>query len=431
MNILLVNLHSFHNAGDAALTVEAIRQLKASFPGSRITLVMNDAASYTGEERVLESFINWFKVTHPDRTQSWRLWTFPWFGLHLLIVVLTYRLSGRRIFSFLPLARRELLEAYFDADVVVSCAGGFLYSSGRVGLTFLLSILTMGLAVAFDKPLYILPQSIGSLKRGWERRLTKWITSRARVVMVRERQSLEELNAIGLEPSHCYHFPDLAFGFEGVPKKEAMTWLRARGIFPGREHPLLGITAINWGAQNINFTGQQRYEEALAVAARFFIEHYAGKVLLFSQVVGPTVDQDDRIPAKRVWEQMREIRNHVLLVEQPLPPDMLKTLFGVMDVFIGTRMHSLVFALSEGVPCLGIGYQFKSRGVAREIGWDPWVVEIQDVTGECLTDMLGDLWTMRNALRESISQRLPQIAKEVKRAGEIIAADYRAFKGGR
>ena len=59
--ILLVNLHSSWNAGDDALALEAVRQLKEQFPRASFTLAMNDPESYQGEGKAVGSFSSWVK----------------------------------------------------------------------------------------------------------------------------------------------------------------------------------------------------------------------------------------------------------------------------------------------------------------------------------------------------------------------------------
>ena len=43
-------------------------------------------------------------------------------------------------------------------------------------------------------------------------------------------------------------------------------------------------------------------------------------------------------------------------------------------------MHSNIFALSETVPVIAIGYLHKTRGIASMLGMDRWVLDIQTIT---------------------------------------------------
>src|SRR5699024_1623610 len=57
----------------------------------------------------------------------------------------------------------------------------------------------------------------------------------------------------------------------------------------------------------------------------------------------------------------------------------IKSVYGECDYVIGTRFHSVIFALSEGTPAIAIGYGGnKGRGIMRDIGMPEYVVEIED-----------------------------------------------------
>jgi polysaccharide pyruvyl transferase WcaK-like protein len=186
----------------------------------------------------------------------------------------------------------------------------------------------------------------------------------------------------------------------------------------------MGITAMNWQAQNLSIDGQMRYEQALAMAARYFVEQCDGRVLFFPQVCGPTADQDDRVPARRVASALAGMGDRVVVVQEALEPDLLKSVYGLMDVFIATRLHSAILAAGSGVPTLAISYHFKTRAIARRLGIEQWVVETGTVEADSLVKCLAELWSSRVAVRADLLGRLPDVKREAERAGALVAADF-------
>jgi colanic acid/amylovoran biosynthesis protein len=421
--VLILNVHSTRNAGDAALASMTLDQLKDQFSPLDVTLSMDDPSSFSGEGTTVGSLVTWLKETSPTGKPRWKKWNLIWLLPACLIPIFAYRSTGRAFYGCTPAKIRALIQAYLEADLVVSEAGGFLYHSGS-GLTLLVALFSLALAILSGKPLYIFPQSIGLFRKGWECTLVRWVLNRARVVMVRESISLQVLGKCGLRKDHCRLIPDLAFGFESAPAEEAEAWLVQQGIDPAQDRPLLGLTMINWGAQDIQFGWQDRYEAAVAGAARYFIEQYQGKAIFIPQVWGPLPSQDDRVPAGRVSARLSDLAEHVHLIHEPLPPELLKAVYGQMDLFIGTRMHSNIFALSEGVPVIAIGYQHKTEGIARMLDLGDWVIDIQRVDEKELIQLLRHLVEQREDLRKKIQAQLPQIVQSSRQAGRIIAADY-------
>ena len=427
MHILLVNLHSSENAGDHALTLEAIRQLHGHFDQPDITLAMNDPASYQEAEEAIGSFYTWMIKPGPDGLPKWRWLIGPLLLFQALVAALVWRISGRLPHLALRPEQYRLLQAYTQADVVISCAGNFLYSSGTVGLPFILAIFTMAYAWLLGKPLYSLPQSIGPLRRRWEERLVRWIAARMGLLMVREGRAWALIEQLGIDKTRSCLLPDIAFAYPKSDDQVAEALLREQLGSTFGQFPLLGITMMNWGAQNRHFQKQARYEAAIYETINTFLTETEGQVFLFAQVWGPTFGEDDRVPARRVFEKLKE-HGRVYIIDQPLTPAVLKGCYGQMELLLGTRMHSNIFALSEGTPVLAIGYRTKTWGIMEMMGLQEWIVDIEETHSAHLPAQLLKAWNRRETLRAHIATTLPRIKEEAGQAVELLAKDLMARK---
>lgn len=423
MNILLINVHSMQNAGDAVLNQVALHQLETAFPGATITLAVNDMEQNVavGKARMVPSFTWWAK-------QPRGKWNLPllagllanslWFGLRRRWG------SGQKPFTK-QLPWFPLLQAYAEADLVVSCPGNFLYSSGIVGLPLLLAIYTIAYGWLLGKPLYMLPQTIGPLHRHWEHRLVGWVLGKMRWVSLRDKLSQEVAVAgLKLPPTQCRLLPDAAFAFPRTNQQEGRDLLAAYGVDVGEKRPLLGVSLINWGAQNRHFTGQAKYETAVVTALRQFAQHTNGRIILFSQVHGPQAADDDRIPAQHVAQQLAD--PDAVFIDRPVPPAVLKAAYSCMDFFLGTRLHANIFALTEGVPILAIQYQYKTQGIMEMVGLTEWVLPIEKVDETTLPAALLAAWQARAATRRQLEQVLPPLVAQANKLGQHIREDFDA-----
>jgi colanic acid/amylovoran biosynthesis protein len=287
----------------------------------------------------------------------------------------------------------------------------------------------MALALWAGKPLYLLPQSIGPLRRRWERWLVGWLLARARLVMVRETLSLKQLPVPPQSP-RVRLLPDTALTFTGAPLAEATAWLLSQGI-DLVQRPYLGLTAINWYAQNPAFPSQTAYEQALALAIQRFVEVCQGRAVFFPQVCGPSRDQDDRVAARRVAALLPGLGDRLVLIETTPEPALLKTAMGQMDVFLGTRMHSNLFALSGAVPFLAIAYQFKTQGIVRMVGLEQWVLPIEQASGGQVAEQLLALWQAREPVRAHLEAVVPPLKQQAAQAGPLVAADFAQWRASR
>lgn len=328
-----------------------------------------------------------------------------------------------------PAALRSLLDAYFTTDMVVSKPGGFLYSSG-MGLVYLISIYSMAFAIFMKKPFYIFPQSIGPIRHWWERSLLKWLVSKARIVMAREEISYQLLTSIAGSSNHIQLLPDPAFACPKASEEAAIEWLNQHNIYIDSGRPLLGVTVVNWMAENPGFKYQERYEAAIAAATRDFINRTNGTAIFYTQVWGPSYSQDDRVPSKRITARLQDVAKHVIHIQDITSPPMLKAIYGCMDIFLGTRMHSNIFALSQEVPVMAIGYQPKTEGILRMLNLDRWMMPIEDVDESTLPKLLSSLFEQRDAVASSISTQLPAIIEKASQPGRIVAQDFQKLKQG-
>jgi colanic acid/amylovoran biosynthesis protein len=421
MNILVINLHSSLNAGDDVLTRVSLNLLQHNFPRSKITLAMNDPHSYAGSGVTIGSFKTWVLA---DSIYKKLIGYFALFAS--LFAALLYRFSGRKTFYLIPIQFRPLLEAYFEADIVVSSAGNFLFSGGRLGIAFLMSVGAMAYAVLLDKPLYSMPQTFGPLRFAWERWLLGWIARRMRLVFVRDPISKKLLTSVNGWHSGCKLVPDVAFLFPGGEQSEGERLLNS--AVSKLDNPKLGVTLINWQAQNLQFKGQAKYETAVAEAIRVFIEQTNGQVFLFSQVRGPSWAEDDRVPARRVHVLLVDLHDRVVLIEEEqVTADSLKAAYGLMDIFIGTRLHSNIFALSAGTPAVMIQYQYKTRGIVEMLGLEKWVIEIEAITASNLSETLMSLWEQRHVVTHEINLAITKTTKQIEEIGVLIAADFKSL----
>ncbi|MDT7576608.1 MAG: hypothetical protein QOH17_2941, partial [Pseudonocardiales bacterium] len=49
-----------------------------------------------------------------------------------------------------------------------------------------------------------------------------------------------------------------------------------------------------------------------------------------------------------------------------LPPALAKAVVGEADALFGLRLHALIFAVSTGVPCLGVGWEERTTAFLAE-----------------------------------------------------------------
>lgn len=423
INIFLLNIHSDRNAGDYALSRVSVSQLINVFPYGNIVLSMNDPESYEGEYPVVNSPFVWIK-----QGNNWLWGRLIKFIVGTFLPVIVWRYFQKTFLYLTPKSLRDWVLVYIKSDIIVSTAGGYQYSSGK-GITFLLLNYILILSILGKKPLYFLPQSFGPYNYSWEKTITRIVCNRSRIVMVREPVSLQNLIECNIHKDKIVLLPDIAFGFIGATQEEANHWFINHGIDLQRDRPLLGMTVIDWRAFYPRFHRQLEYEDAIISLIEFFSISLNGKVIILPQTWGPTQAEDDRVIANKIGNKLTHLSNNLLVINQSIHPQLLQAIFGTMDVVVGTRMHSNIFAMTHGVPALPIGYLHKSVGIAQMLGVEQWVIDINEIDSDILIQRFKEFWQQKEAIKSTLQVKIKLLIEESKRAGSLIYEDYHKIAG--
>ncbi len=413
-NILILNFHSSANAGDQALLETAIQGLRTHFPAAEITVACNDETSQASRAKTVGSL--YALCTTLDREQGihWRPLALPVYLITTVPLLLLTTALGRPL--GISTRQRTLITAYQQADIVISCAGGFLYSSGKLGLPLLISLYTLWLAVLSKTPLFILPQSIGPLWRTRDQRWVAALLKRTTRIQVREETSFALVKALVPDHPNVSLLADLALAYAPPAQPH---------VLPNLPRPWIGVTVIDWGAQNKHFSQQATYEAAVADALSRVQAQVGGTLIFIPQVTGPTANQDDRLAAQRVSTALAKTTT-VHTVTDALPAPQLFDLYGQLDCLLGTRMHSVIFSSLQHVPFVGIAYQPKLQGLARQLNVANWVVPIEACDAPQLTTLLTNALTHQTVYQAQLAQALGPYQALAHSACAQIKADYNA-----
>ena len=422
MKILLVNFHSKANAGDAALLDVSILLFKQAFDAPQIGVAANWLFS-PEDPAVAVIGSPYYLCGVGAKRKAWaQLWS-ALYGALLGWLVAHRLLSASH--PAIPAGWSQLFCAYRDADWVAAVPGNQFVSTGRFSWPFPLTALSIELAHWFHKPVYILPQSIGPLKRSWERVVLRSLYRRARLILLRDHQSMQFARQLHLPPDKVQYMADPAFGLAPEARAAAVQALQAYGFVEGE--PSLGITVISRMGHSLNQDEISSYYTNLAAALSDFIQQHHVHLFFFSQVVGPTAIEDDRQANHLIQEKLRAASSQVSLVDQPLPPAMLKACYGLMDLFVASRLHSGIFSMAMGTPTVFIGYFHKTRGMLEALGLERWVIDLKDQNEARIRRKLEEAWTERAPLSTTLKGMMPGVIAMTQQIPVLIRADYEKY----
>ena len=419
--ILIINFHSTKNAGDFSLLMAAVDILNAAFESPRIIVSANWPNENAYRDLKIEVVPSFWTLAGVSRDKNIikqihkLLWSF------LKIALLRKQKNNCDVEPNL-LPWRQLLMSYQCADLVVGVSGNQFYSTGRFGWPFPASMCSVAMAHIYKKPLYILPQSIGPLKRVWEKMFLRSTYRKARKVFLRDNKSMQLAKEIGLPLHKVDYAPDPAFQLKPALNHEALNILKGYGYT--NSIPALGVTIIAPMGHSLVEDEVKNYYSVITSGLEKFLRTYNAKVMIFNQVSGPTINEDDSYFSEMICKKLQNKSLNIIHVNEQLNPRLLKACYGYMTAFVASRLHSGIFSLSMLVPTLFIGYLSKTKGLLNACGLDDSLVEIKDLTEELFWEKLTTIWGNLEAEKAKIKIVLPNILAETTKPGEFIRKDF-------
>jgi len=414
--ILLVNFHSTMNAGDLGLLISAREFLLRAFPSCEITVSANWPDEPAYRENDFTVVPSPWSLSGLNTNAS----TFHQLRKFILTSIKLYFSDSKHVFDDPDVNR--LRTAYMEADIIVSVPGNQFYSSGRFGWPFPVSILGVLLADRYRKPLVVLPQSIGPLKRWWERRLLRRAYSSARRILLRDEKSLDLAEELSLPNEKVSYSPDLALGLQSGDPASALEVLLKAGADLAR--PKLGVTLISKMNRSFDSQAIQNYYEVLEKSLANFARKNSIQLIFFDQVTGPTPVENDSIPTARMVDRLQRIGINAIHINKRLPPELLKACYGQMDIFLATRLHSGIYAMGMSVPTLFIGYLTKTQGLVRSLKIEADFIDLSDLSEASAQAKLETLWENRAARRTHLAEVLAQAQQQQAELVELLKRDF-------
>ena len=235
----------------------------------------------------------------------------------------------------------DIFRAVRRCDLLLS-GGGSLLQDATSGRSILYYLFILRLAQLLGKQTFIYSQGIGPISTPRNRRLTASILRRADGIVVRDAKSRDLLLEIGV-PGQLVHVtadpvirvkrPDPAQGLrilerEGCPKERLTVGWAVKARKPNREFLQEVYRCILWLREEYG---------ADSVLIPFF----------YDEDVGACEDVARRLDGKAGCLRQKYLSEETL------------SIIGCMDVLVGVRLHSLIYAAVMGVPMIGVSYDPK------------------------------------------------------------------------
>ena len=279
--------------------------------------------------------------------------------------------------------RFRLFAALVEVDAVLDVSGGDSFTS-IYGEAVFDGIATIKMiAIRFQVPLYLLPQSYGPFLCQKHANSARFIFENARLIGCRDAHGKPLVSDLAprVDSSRIIESPDIAFGMETVSSKgEAFRRKCEADTLIGLN--ISGLLYFNNKSFGLNFD----YPDMIHRIVEWVIESTDAVIVLVPHVVATAkqhmVSEKTDVNAIEVlsgrYSDLMEAR--IFTAEEYADPREIKGVIGGCDFFMGARMHACIAAISQGIPTLCHAYSDKFTGVMSMVGMEDTVVDMRSIT---------------------------------------------------
>lgn len=347
---------------------------------------------------------------------NWRMSLRGGWRNHLVVILLAslaYRCSGSRTLQTWLSRRIPWIAALEKTAFVGDVRGGDSFSDIYGMKRFIIATLPVLSVLWVKGGIVLFPQTYGPYKSPLARAVARFIVRRAQVVVARDRESRRIAQELAGDTQLVLLSPDVAFALHADrPEQVELDPPRPGPLPPG----LVGLN-INGLMFNGGYTGKNmfglklQYDTFAHEVLVALLRVHPGEVLLVPHTLAPPDDResDNGACAKLRARLPAELQARVSIVAGDYDAHQLKGIVGACEFFVGSRMHSCIAALSQGVPCVGVAYSMKFAGVFESVGLGDWVVDGRTAANAEAVDAVVACYHQRQA-------RQPALAREAEAA---------------
>ncbi|MBI6004193.1 polysaccharide pyruvyl transferase family protein [Clostridium perfringens] len=411
--ITITNGYTWYNKGDAGILLGTVNAIKEIF-GENIEINIlsftpdEDKKRYCKDSIIKDVYSNVLNP-YPFKKTFW--------GKKLAILKLFTNISINYLNINLLKDRfvenNENIKILKESDLIVVCGGGFL---GGKKFNSFMHLYQMYINSKFDKPVILWGTSIEPFKNNIVKYFTEKQLNNLTHIFPRETITYDYLKESDIKEDKFTIIPDMAFMLENKDEKfEFINKLR------DEFDCLFGLTVREWSFPNVENAGKakENYINAICETIIEFSEEKNAVFIFIPQVIFE--GDDDSIVANEIRDRLpKKYKKHFIINKEDWSPVQIKSIIGNFDMFVGTRMHSNIFATSMAVPTVAIAYEKKTNGIMETVGLSDYIVEIDTITSKELIDKINKCYKNREFIHQSLEKRILEVREEILNKSEFI-----------
>lgn len=400
IKVLIINSYS-PNRGDSAVLQSMIDTLLNI---GDVKISVSTASPQCARAHITEEVevIPWIPSIEVSR-----LWI-PFWALWDLLGTLVSRLSTRFL-QFMPKEDRKIVAKYHEADIVLSAGGHHLTDINGI-VPFFRQWYQLLLVIVVGKPTVIYAQTIGPFIHmpALLKFLSKFVLNKTKLILLRDQISKVVVDELKITRPHVHVTADAAFLLDPAESVRIDEILTDEKIDENRKGPLVGIAVYHLKSRYYGYPDPERkfaeYKETTAKIADYLIEKWDAEVIF----VPMEILSDDIPLITSIIYTMRH-RNKAKVLRNRYTSKETMGVISRLDLFIGAKTHSIIFALAQCVPTLCFSYHPKAIELMKAFDMGDYVHDIANLNLRAITEEIEELLRNKTHIKEQMESKIRYI----------------------
>jgi len=382
-----------------------------------ISIVGYYGADNTGDEAILSVMLEQIKKLFPD------LEPFV-FAVEPEKVEKEYNVKSISIYHFKS-NLRSYLKILGDSSVLLIGGGGLLqdwYHQSIFRGTIQTFLRFQFLARVVNTPVMYYALGVGPLRTKYGRWLVKHFSRRAELITVRDKESLELLESIGVKNKQIIQTADPAWELKPAPESELEEIFVREGINIDSSTPIFGICLRQWyhasgGMWKNESERLQKYNaycEILKSYLEYLQSNFDAKIIIIPFQL-PADAEFGKLISDMVGKP-----NSIHLLKEPFTPSQLLALFHRLDFVFGIRLHSLIFAGIADVPSVALAYDPKVVNLMKAVGLSDYMIPIGKASVSELAEKTSKALSETDSIKHNLAETIKQFTDMENRNGSLL-----------
>ena len=300
----------------------------------------------------------------------------------------------------------KIMKHMGKAELLISGGGTLIQDrTSTKSLWYYLTIISLALRLNMRVMLY--SNGIGPLEKKKNILKTKKILDKVDLITLRDERSYNTLKEIGVDNENVIITADPALELDVADENRGREILEAEGVNTGEK--LLGVSIRRWQSLGTEF------EESVARACDYAYEKYG-----YYAVFTPMQSSRDTAIMQSIRKKMKYDSS---IISKRYSVEDVMSLTKCFGLCIGMRLHTLIYAVINSVPLIGIAYDPKISSF-MEYTHQTHYIDVANVTFERLKTLLDECEASYDEIKDDLKENYIALRDQARLNGKYAIELY-------